>query len=64
VLPVTPGGVGVAEAAATAVLVGLGVPGSAAVGVVVLDRAVGVYLPALLGWLPATRFDATVFERG
>jgi uncharacterized membrane protein YbhN (UPF0104 family) len=57
VLPLTPGGVGVAEVSATLVFVALGVPESAAVAVVLLDRAVGVYLPALLGWLPAARID-------
>jgi len=57
VLPITPGGVGVAEVSATLVFVGLGVPESAAVAVILLDRAVGVYLPALLGWLPAARVD-------
>jgi uncharacterized membrane protein YbhN (UPF0104 family) len=57
VLPVTPGGVGVAEVSATLVFVALGVPEEAAVAVVLLDRAVGVYLPALLGWLPAARVD-------
>jgi len=57
VLPVTPGGVGVAEASTTAVLASLGVdPGVAAV-VVLVDRTLGVYLPAALGWLPAATID-------
>jgi|GEM_PF-665641 len=57
VLPLTPGGVGVAEASATAVLVGLGVPADLAAVAVLVDRTLGVYLPAVLGWLPAARVD-------
>jgi len=57
VLPLTPGGVGVAEASATLVLVSLGVGEGAAAAVILLDRALGVYLPALLGWVPAARID-------
>jgi uncharacterized protein (TIRG00374 family) len=57
VLPLTPGGVGVAEASATAVLVGLGVPAELAAVAVLLDRTLGVYLPAILGWIPAARLD-------
>jgi hypothetical protein len=57
VLPVTPGGVGVSEVSATLVFVALGVPTEAAVVVVLLDRVVGVYFPALLGWFPAARVD-------
>jgi uncharacterized protein (TIRG00374 family) len=57
VLPLTPGGVGVAEASATAVLVGLGVPAELAAVAVLVDRTLGVYLPAVLGWLPAARVD-------
>lgn len=57
VLPLTPGGVGVAEASSTAVFVALGVaPGVAAV-VVLVDRVLGVYLPAVLGWLPVATLD-------
>jgi uncharacterized membrane protein YbhN (UPF0104 family) len=59
VLPVTPGGVGVSELSATLVFVALGVPESAAVVVVLLDRTLGVYLPALLGGIPAARLDLT-----
>ena len=57
VLPLTPGGVGVAEASATAVLVSLGVSPALAPVVVLIDRALGVYLPALIGWLPAANVD-------
>ena len=63
VLPLTPGGVGVAEASATAVLVGLGVAPELAAVSVLVDRTLGVYLPAVLGWLPAARVDlAEVFR--
>lgn len=57
VLPLTPGGVGVAEASATAVLVGLGVAPELAAVAVLVDRTLGVYLPAVLGWIPAARLD-------
>ncbi|QLH78909.1 flippase-like domain-containing protein [Halosimplex rubrum] len=65
VLPLTPGGVGVAEASATAVLVALGVAPTLAPVVVLLDRTFGVYLPAVLGWPPAANLDfAELFARG
>jgi uncharacterized protein (TIRG00374 family) len=57
VLPLTPGGVGVAEASATAVFVALGVPAEIAAVVVLVDRTLGVYLPAMLGWIPMGRID-------
>lgn len=57
VLPLTPGGVGVAEASATAVFVSLGVAPELAPVVILADRLFGVYLPALLGWLPAANID-------
>lgn len=57
VLPLTPGGVGIAEASTTTVFIALGVaPGAAAV-IVVVDRVLGVYLPAILGWLPVAMLD-------
>lgn len=59
VLPITPGGVGVTEVSATLVFVSLGVPEEAAIAVVLIDRSLGVYLPAALGWIPATRLDLT-----
>jgi len=52
-LPVTPGGIGVTEATATVVFVALGVPGEVAAPAILLDRVLGVYLPALAGWYPS-----------
>lgn len=63
-LPLTPGGIGVTEATATAVFVGLGVPAEAAVPVVVLDRFIGVYLPALGGWYPSVRLERSLLATG
>ncbi|WP_123534687.1 lysylphosphatidylglycerol synthase transmembrane domain-containing protein [Halosimplex salinum] len=57
VLPLTPGGVGVAEASATAVFVSLGVAPELAPVVILVDRTFGVYLPAVIGWLPAANVD-------
>jgi uncharacterized protein (TIRG00374 family) len=57
ILPLTPGGIGVTEATAIAVFVALGVPQSVIVPVVFLDRLIGVYLPALAGWVPFVRVD-------
>jgi uncharacterized protein (TIRG00374 family) len=56
-LPLTPGGIGVTEATATAVFVGLGVPSSVVIPVIFLDRFLGVYLPALVGWYPTLDMD-------
>lgn len=56
-LPLTPGGVGVTEATATAVFVALGVPSAAVVPAVFADRLLGTYLPALVGWYPSMRTD-------
>nr|WP_282594709.1 lysylphosphatidylglycerol synthase transmembrane domain-containing protein [Halomarina salina] len=56
-LPLTPGGIGVTEATATAVFVALGVPAETIVPVVFIDRFVSVYLPALAGWYPSLRLD-------
>ncbi|MFB6109358.1 MAG: lysylphosphatidylglycerol synthase transmembrane domain-containing protein [Halodesulfurarchaeum sp.] len=56
-LPLTPGGIGVTEATATAVFVSLGVPRAAIVPIVFVDRLFGIYLPALIGWYPAARLD-------
>lgn len=56
-LPLTPGGIGVTEATATAVFVALGVPSAVIVPVVFLDRFLGVYLPALVGWYPSLQAD-------
>jgi len=57
VLPITPGGVGVAEASASLVFIALGIPESVAVSVIVVDRFLGVYLPAVVGWYPVARLD-------
>jgi len=57
ILPLTPGGVGVAEASATLVFTSLGVAPEVAGAVVLVDRTFGVYLPALLGWIPMTDLD-------
>jgi uncharacterized protein (TIRG00374 family) len=56
-LPLTPGGVGVTEATATAVFVALGVPETVVVPAVFIDRLLGTYLPALVGWYPSLRID-------
>ena len=57
VLPLTPGGVGVAEASATLVFVALGVSEELAIAVVLVDRVFGVYLPALVGAVPMGDLD-------
>ena len=56
-LPVTPGGIGVAEASATLVLAALGVPPGIAAATILIDRFLGTYLPAVLGWYPTMRLD-------
>lgn len=63
-LPLTPGGVGVTEATATAVFVALGVPGEVVVPVVVIDRTLGVYLPAVAGWYPSLGLDLADLSPG
>lgn len=57
VLPLTPGGVGVAEASATLVFVSLGVSEEIAIAVVLVDRVFSVYLPALIGSVPMADLD-------
>jgi uncharacterized protein (TIRG00374 family) len=59
-LPLTPGGIGVTEATATAVFVALGVPEAVVIPVIFLDRFLGVYLPALVGWYPTLDMDLSV----
>lgn len=54
-LPLTPGGIGVTEATATLVFAGLGVPYEVAASAILVDRVLGVYIPALLGWYPTVR---------
>ncbi|QSG05238.1 lysylphosphatidylglycerol synthase transmembrane domain-containing protein [Halapricum desulfuricans] len=56
-LPITPGGIGVAEASATLVLAALGVPATIAGPTILIDRFLGVYLPALVGWYPTMQLD-------
>lgn len=58
-LPLTPGGIGISEATATAVFVALGVPAEVIVPAVFVDRLLGVYLPALAGWYPSVRLDVS-----
>ena len=57
-IPVTPGGVGIAEAGYAAALTGVGIPGAPAVAAVLLFRAASYLLPIPLGlacWLGASR---------
>jgi uncharacterized protein (TIRG00374 family) len=63
-LPLSPGGVGVTEATATAVFVALGVPADVVVPIVFVDRILGIYLPAVLGWVPAARLDLSRLAAG
>jgi uncharacterized membrane protein YbhN (UPF0104 family) len=59
-LPITPGGIGVAEASATLVLSALGVPAAIAGPTILIDRFLGVYLPAVIGWYPTVRLDLSL----
>ncbi|MFB6202142.1 MAG: lysylphosphatidylglycerol synthase transmembrane domain-containing protein [Halorhabdus sp.] len=63
-LPVTPGGIGITEATATVVFVSLGVPGGVAASAILLDRTLGVYLPALAGWYPSLSLDRPRVSNG
>jgi uncharacterized protein (TIRG00374 family) len=56
-LPLTPGGIGVTEASATAVFVALGVPEAVVVPAIFADRVLSAYLPALVGWYPSLKLD-------
>jgi len=49
-LNLTPGGLGVVEAALTAALVALGVPGAAALTAVLLYRIISFWLAIAIGW--------------
>lgn len=64
IVPITPGGVGVAEFSALYVFVALGVPEAAIVSAILIDRFLGVYLPAFLGWLPMMHVDLGSLVRG
>jgi len=57
IMPITPGGVGVAEFSALYVFLALGVPEAAIVSAILIDRFLGVYLPAFVGWLPMMNVD-------
>jgi uncharacterized protein (TIRG00374 family) len=57
ILPLTPGGIGIAEASATAVLVAFGVAPELAATVILIDRFLGAYLPAILGAIPIATLD-------
>ena len=61
-VPITPGGVGVAEASGTVVLASLGVPPAVGAPTILIDRFLGVYVPALLGWVPTVRLDLSRTE--
>lgn len=61
-LPLTPGGIGVTEATATLVFVAVGVPSAVVVPAVLIDRFVGVYLPALAGWYPSLSIGLEEFR--
>lgn len=56
-LPLTPGGIGIAEASASLVFISLGIPENIAIPVILLDRTFGVYLPALLGAYPVAQLN-------
>jgi uncharacterized protein (TIRG00374 family) len=55
----TPGGVGAIEAALTAGLVGLGVPGATAAAAVLLFRLMSFWFPVLPGWLSLRYVERT-----
>lgn len=63
-LPITPGGIGVAEASATLVFGALGVAEPIIAPVILVDRFLGVYLPSLAGWYPVTRIDLASIAAG
>lgn len=58
-LPITPGGIGIAEASATVVLIAVGVPSHVAAPVVFLDRFLGQYLILFVAWYPMLEVDLT-----
>jgi uncharacterized protein (TIRG00374 family) len=63
-LPITPGGIGIAEASATLVLAALGVPAAIAGPTILIDRFLGMYLPAVAGWYPTMRLGLPWSESG
>ncbi|RLM95972.1 lysylphosphatidylglycerol synthase transmembrane domain-containing protein [Haloarcula sp. Atlit-7R] len=58
-LPLTPGGIGITEATATAVFVALGIPAAVIIPIIFVDRFLSIYLPSLAGWYPSVRLDVT-----
>jgi uncharacterized protein (TIRG00374 family) len=56
-----PGGMGVAEAAYTAGLVGLGIPSAAAMSTAIAFRLVTFYIPPAWGWLAMARLRADAY---
>ncbi|WP_367175326.1 lysylphosphatidylglycerol synthase transmembrane domain-containing protein [Haloarcula rubripromontorii] len=58
-LPLTPGGIGITEATATAVFVALGIPAEVIIPIIFVDRFLSIYLPSLAGWYPSVRLDVT-----
>lgn len=63
-LPLTPGGIGVAEASATLVFGALGVAEPIIAPVILVDRFLSVYLPSLAGWYPVTNIDLAAIAAG
>lgn len=57
ILPISVGGIGVAEATATLVFVSLGYPFEIAGPIVLVDRTLNEYLPGLAGAYPATSIN-------
>jgi len=57
VIPITPGGIGVAELNATFVFTALGFSAEVVVAAVLIDRFLGIYLPSLLGGIRSLSFD-------
>jgi uncharacterized protein (TIRG00374 family) len=60
-LPLSPGGVGVTEVTATVVLAAAGVPTEIAALAILVDRVIGVYVPALVGGGLALQLDVDPF---
>lgn len=61
-LPLTPGGIGITEATAAAVFASLGISYEIAAATILVDRVLGVYFPALLGWYPMVSGDQLTLE--
>jgi uncharacterized protein (TIRG00374 family) len=61
-LPLTPGGIGVTEATAATVFVSLGFSYEVAAATILIDRVLGVYIPALLGWYPVISENSSMLK--